>query len=369
MPYNYDINEIKESLTIEQVFDLLTELHGEPIIKGNMIISKTICHHSVEDLGEASHKLYYYDNTHLFRCYTGCGDSFDIFELIRKVKNYGNENNSLPKAISFVANYFNFAENEIEEDNSNLKEYLNSIKNYSRVKNYQIDKQIVELKVYKDDFLKNLPHPIIKPWIEENISEAAMKKFEIAYDPKNEGIVIPHRDIKGNLIGVRERTLIKENAERFGKYLPMKIGNKMYNHPLSFSLYGIYQNKENIKNIKKAIVVESEKSVLQLENILKENNIGVACCGSSLINYQVQLLLNLGVTEIIVGFDHDWRNVEEEAAKRKIKNLKNIQKKYGNLIKITYLWDINNLTGYKCSPTDCGTEIFWKLMNSRINLY
>ena len=92
MPYNYDINEIKESLTIEQIFDLLTELHGEPIIKGNMIISKTICHHSVEDLGEASHKLYYYDNTHLFRCYTGCGDSFDIFELIRKVKNYGNEN-------------------------------------------------------------------------------------------------------------------------------------------------------------------------------------------------------------------------------------------------------------------------------------
>ena len=79
----------------------------------------------------------------------------------------------------------------------------------------------------------------------------------------------------------------------------------------------LFQNKENIKNIKKAIVVESEKSVLQLENILKENNIGVACCGSSLINYQVQLLLNLGVTEIIVGFDHDWRNVEEEAAKRK----------------------------------------------------
>ena len=38
MPYNYDINEIKESLTIEQIFDLLTELHGEPIIKGNMII-------------------------------------------------------------------------------------------------------------------------------------------------------------------------------------------------------------------------------------------------------------------------------------------------------------------------------------------
>ena len=31
---------------------------------------------------EDNGKLYYYENTHLFRCYTYCGDTFDIFENV-----------------------------------------------------------------------------------------------------------------------------------------------------------------------------------------------------------------------------------------------------------------------------------------------
>ena len=71
--YEYDKNAIKESLTINQIFDFLTELHAEPFIQGNSIISKPICHHSYEESHTASSKLYYYDNTKLFRCYTDCG--------------------------------------------------------------------------------------------------------------------------------------------------------------------------------------------------------------------------------------------------------------------------------------------------------
>ena len=363
MSYNYDINEIKESLTIEQIFDLLTELHGEPIIKGNMIISKTICHHSVEDLGEASHKLYYYDNTHLFRCYTGCGDSFDIFELIRKVKNYGNENNSLPKAISFVANYFNFTENEIEEDNSNLKEYLNSIKNYSRVKNYQIDKQIVELKVYKDDFLKNLPHPIIKPWIEENISEAAMKKFEIAYDPKNEGIVIPHRDIKGNLIGIRARFLNPSDVIK-GKYRPLYWNKVLYNHPVGRSLYGIYENQKAIRRTHQVIIFEGEKSTLKRGSIygINENN-AVATLGQNITRDHISILTQLGVRNVILAYDSDY---EDE------KQLKEVEAKYYKKAKIlspyfnvSYLMDYDFILPYKSSPIDGGREAFEHILKKR----
>ena len=61
--------QIKNNLTIEQINDLLASLGGDPILKGNIIISRTICHN-----GE-SHKLYYYDNTKLFRCYTECSDT------------------------------------------------------------------------------------------------------------------------------------------------------------------------------------------------------------------------------------------------------------------------------------------------------
>ena len=70
---------IKNELTIEQVYDLLMSYGGDPVIKGGLIISRTICH------GGHSHKLYYYENTKLFKCYTDCLDSFDIYELIIKI--------------------------------------------------------------------------------------------------------------------------------------------------------------------------------------------------------------------------------------------------------------------------------------------
>ena len=362
--YTYNKDEIKNNLTIDQVSSLVAELGGDPQIQNEVLISRTICH------GGESRKLYYYDNSHLFHCFTECGESFDIFELVRKVKARElSAEYQLPQAIEYVAQYFGYSPSAtFDEDKNNYD--LTYIENYDRIKNIEAETQIVELKEYEDKFLKNLPHPIIEPWIKDNISQDIMNYYEICYDPKNQGIVIPHRDTKGRLIGVRERTLIKENAELYGKYLPMKIGNKMYNHPLSFHLYGLYQNQEHIKAFKKAIVLESEKSVLQYGTMFgQDNNIAVAMCGSSFIAYQAWLLINLGVTEIIVGLDHDFTDVEDEKAKMKVKNLKNIHKKYGNYINISFIWDRNHLTGMKCSPTDCGEDIFLQLFKERINIY
>jgi len=80
----------------------------------------------------------------------------------------------------------------------------------------------------------------------------------ICYDPKNEGIVIPHYNIDGELIGIRERTLIKEN-EKYGKYIPAKLNGQMYNHPLSFNLYNLNNSKDNIKALKKVIIFEGKR--------------------------------------------------------------------------------------------------------------
>ena len=81
MIYDYDKDEIKNSLEINQIMEIVAELGGEPMLQNEVLVCKTICH------GGDSHKLYYYDNTKLFRCYTGCAEpTFDIFELVRKVK-------------------------------------------------------------------------------------------------------------------------------------------------------------------------------------------------------------------------------------------------------------------------------------------
>ena len=85
----YDKDKIKESLTIEQVFDFCAEMGGEPRMEasGDVFVMRTICHNHP---GDGSRKCYYYNNTHLFRCYTNCG-SMDIFQLytnIQKVAGY-----------------------------------------------------------------------------------------------------------------------------------------------------------------------------------------------------------------------------------------------------------------------------------------
>lgn len=256
--YKYNKKELKEELTLEQIYDLLTELGAEPILKDNCIICKTICHNS--DLANASHKLYYYSNTNLFHCYTGCGDtSFDIYGLILKVnKTNGIKNFSLSNAIAFVAKYFGYTSETFEfENNQDSIEDWKIINDFKRNKEKN-SSQIIELKTYDDKILNYLPHPFIYPWYKEGITFEVMNSKGICYDPIYEGVVIPHYDIKGNLIGIRERTLIKEN-EIYGKYRPAIINGKMYNHPLSFNLYNLNFSKDNIKITQKAIIYEGKR--------------------------------------------------------------------------------------------------------------
>ena len=364
--YKYDKEELKKELTLEQVYDLLTELGAEPILKDNCIICKTICHNS--DLTNASYKLYYYSNTRLFHCYTGCGDaSFDIYDLVLRVnKTAGVQNFSLSRAITFVAKYFGYTSETFDfEDNQDTNEDWKIINNFRRNKEKN-PSQIIDLKVYDNKILRYLPHPRIIPWEKEGIKFDVMESRGICYDPVNEGIVIPHFDINGNLIGIRERTLIKEN-EVYGKYRPAVLGGKMYNHPLGFSLYNLNNSKKAISQFKKAIVFEGEKSTLLYASYFGNNSdISVACCGSNLINYQVKLLLSLGVKEIIIAFDKQFQEIGDKEWQKWVIKLKTLYNKYGNYVNISYMFDKDNLLGYKDSPIDRGEDIFLELFKKRI---
>lgn len=213
--------------------------------------------------------MYYYDNTKLFKCYTACPEtSFDIFELTLKIKKLANEQIvywskeaiqtsrewELPDAIRYVAIFFGFElpDEKISEKRIELQDWqiLSKLEAKKQQKN---NKQIISLTIFKDDFLKNLPRPKILPWLKEGITQTVLDIHNICYDAKNQGIIIPHYDINNQLIGIRERTLLKENENK-GKYIPATINGKMYNHPLSFNLYNINISKKNIQNIKKAII-------------------------------------------------------------------------------------------------------------------
>jgi len=364
MAYRYDKDEIKNNLDMEQIATLVSHFGGEPIIKDGHFIAKTICHNN---FGEGSHKLYYYENTSLFRCYTTCGDIFDIFELIVKIKKQQEDVEiHLPQAMELVVNFFGLT--GLTQQESDETEDWKILNNYTRIENINLETKQVELKTYDKNILRYFPHPRIIPWEEEGISNEVMRARSIAYNPKTGGILIPHFDINGNLIGIRERTLIKENEKR-GKYLPSIINGTQYSHPLGFNLYGLDQSKENISAIKTAIVVEAEKSVLLYESYFGlDNSIICATCGSSLLNYQAELLMNLGVQEIVLGFDKDFIDNQDENFIKVINRLKNMDKKYGNYVQISFLFDKENLLNYKDSPLDRGKKVFQQLYKHRVRL-
>ena len=356
-------DELKKSLTIEQIYELVIDLGGEPQpIKGNSFISRTICHNPA---GQGSYKLYYYDNEGegIFHCYTGCAESsFDIFELVRKQKTISTKEEwTLPQAILFVTNYFGYTTQSFDfNQNKKVLKDWEILDKYEYIKNQEEQKKIVDLKIYDKDILKFFPLP--------HILRNVMLHRGIAYDPVNQGIIIPHYDINNNLIGIRERTLIKEKEDQ-GKYRPAIINYKMYNHPLSFNLYNLNNSKDNIRIIKKAIVAEGEKFCLTYASYFgEENDITVACCGSSLISYQVQLLLSLGVEEIIIAFDKQFKEIGDDEFKRWTKKLMDIHKKYSSYATISFIFDKKNKLEYKDSPIDKDKEVFLELFNKRIYL-
>ena len=112
-----------------------------------------------------------------------------------------------------------------------------------------------------------------------------------------------------------------------------------------------------------------EKSCLKYASYFgQDNDISVACCGSNLINYQVKLLLSLGVKEIIIALDKQFQKIGDEEWQKWVIKLKTLYNKYGNYINISYMFDKNNLLQYKSSPIDEGKEKFIYLFKNRITL-
>lgn len=356
---SYNKEEVKENLTIEDIYNILEFLEAEPQMYSNYIIAKTICHN-----GE-SHKLYWYENTNLFKCYSGSCGSFDIFDLIQKVK----EMNDLNQTICFVVNFCNLQSKVEEEDHESLTEDWEIFKRYGRIADIDVeDKGKIVLPEYDLSLFEHYPQPIIADWEREGITKEVCDYMGIRYEPLEGSIMIPHFDENGRCIGIRSRTLIQEN-EKWGKYRPLTAFGNTYNHPLAFNLYGLDKVKDNIRNLETAIVVESEKAVLQGFSYLGiAGNICVAVCGSSFSKYQFQLLQNYGAKEIVIGFDKDFHDGNKKEIEEVENKLLRIHDKYGAYINMSFLFDKEGILDYKQSPLDGGKDKFLRLFRDRIIL-
>lgn len=369
MPRYYNKDKIKSQLEVENIYDLLDYMGGEPEYTSFGLTARTICHNPI---GAGSRKLYYYTNSHLFHCFSGCQEpSFDIFELSIKIaKIQKNQEWELYDAMCFIADYFGFAEDEVPSaQDLGLRDWaiFEKYKSIRDVRPPQVT--IPQLKTINPIILTKFEYPRILSWENEGISYDICKHNLIGYYPGNEQITIPHFNINGDLIGIRGRFLSEEDSKRFGKYRPLIFNKQQYNHPLSMNLYNLNNSKDNIKLVGAAVIFEGEKSVLKYQNMYGlKNDISVASCGSSLSIYQVNLLKQCGAREIIIAFDRQFVENGDEEFIRWTKKLTALDRKFHNEIKVSFMFDKEKLLEYKSSPIDHGQEIFEQLMKKRIYL-
>ena len=345
-----DYQAIVDGITIDKVKLLLQKLGAKEIIdKGNYLITNTICHN--EDADDASLKLYYYNNNKIFMCYSNC-QAMSIFKFLKVYyETRGIE-------YDWVNDIYN-----VILDCSNFKpgEGFTAPKHENLRAKYGKTKQEIELPEFNkgamDTFVKMYP----PEWLKDGISKAAMDKFDIRYSISQNKIIIPHYDVSGRLVGIRGRALNEWEIENVGKYMPVRIEQTWYKHPLSMNLYGLYENQENIKKTGVCYVFESEKSVMQCESF-SGPNCSVAVCGSQFNKYQLNLLLRTcNPNEIVLCFDSE--EVGEET--KYFDKLWAICQKYKNYTNFSFVYDRLKQLNLKDSPSDHGEEMFKKLLEKR----
>ena len=79
-------------------------------------------------------------------------------------------------------------------------------------------------------------------------------------------------------------------------------------------------------------------------------------------------MIEAGAKEIVIAFDRQFQEINDDEYKHLTKNLMKINSKYKNDVVISFIFDKNMITSYKDSPIDCGPEIFMKLFKERIIL-
>ena len=356
-------NEIKNRLTIEDIIRYMAHFGARvnERITNEELRFQTVCHSKLDN----KYKLYYYVKSKNFYCYNSCGNIGDIFSLTEHILEINSK-----EAYKYVCNFFKLSSSSnidyiYNEDNWGLEEpeieeveYIsNKLENISYNPIPIIDKNIMNI------FLKYQPIE----WLSEGITEETIRKYDIRYNLKQNAIVIPHHNINSELIGVRVRNLNQDMIEEFGKYNPLFIENEMYNHKLGHNLYGLDKNKDYIKSVKKVVIVESEKAVLQMDSFFKEKSIAVAICGSNLSRVQMKILLDLGVEEFILALDKQYSNkLEEEIWLKKIEKMIKPLLEVG--VVVTRIWDKleGGYLNHKDSPTDLGKDIYLKLVKNRM---
>lgn len=355
-----DAKELKKQLNIEHYRQIFTELGAEwKETNGEYWQLKTGCHNL--NWEDGSYKLYFYLDTQTFFCFTHCNVAFDIFELIHKRWGLEKKPHTFRGIIKWICGVVGFSERVSVEDRVNYSSNWKSILNpYINTKNNPCI-----LRSYNKDVLQAFPALYHESFIKDNISIQTMQRWQVGYYVTQNQITLPVFDKDGRLVGIHCRNLDKARLARGQKYIPLRLlGGEEYKFKTGQVLYGINYNQYMIKRTGRAILFEAPKSVLQMASYFGITN-SVAKFGSNLSITQRNLLLDLGVKEVVIADDKQYKQASGDEWHSYCARVVKIAKMFNGYCKVTAIVDDKGLLEYKDSPSDKGKEVWTELFKSR----
>ena len=313
------------------------------------------------------------NNNHYIRCSNADGDNSTaitvfidtpLLNVINETRSINNGNTGdIISLVSYTKglNYFNtikYLHSILGLNNADISKLdCENIK----IDNTEYEKEQEEKRKaeYQKSLVKDIKQyesgikSITVDWLKECIVYKAIEKFDIRLSNDNSQILIPIKNMNGEIIGINRRTT--RTAEEI-----KLIGIPKYQLTSGFNksnyIYGLYENENSIKEKEYCVIFEGCKSVLQRATM--QDNTSLALLGHSISDKQAEIIASLNLNEIVIAFDKDISKDEIEYNCYKLID-------YG-CRKVSYIYDSDNLLDSKNSPTDKGNKIYMELFDNRI---
>ena len=348
-----DIQSLKSQLTDDRIIELMDAM-GAPLMKAdsNNLIFPSICHHGA-DCQAHKPRLYYYIESQSWFCFV-CHFSGDTISLVQHVKHL-----DFNQAVSYICSVLHLQVGQIEQNEQ--------IDNWAELRRFlpNAEPEPDKLLTYDKSRLSLFDHLYSQEWLDYGISADILDKFGIGWYARQACISIPVV-FNDQLVGVRGRYTREQDVAK-GKYRPIcMLDGTVLKFPSSACLYGYDQNKAAIEKSRQVVLFESEKSVLKAPSFGIDN--ALAVFGSNISKQHIQLLLELGVNDVVLCMDSDYKQVGDDEFKFFVIKMKKLAAKLKPFFNCSIVYNNQGYDMYKCNMMDIPYEQAMKLWESRVKI-
>ena len=349
-----DIVAIKAKITDDDIIALMDSM-GIPLVSANSQyqLYPSACHHS--DWERHKNKLYYYVQSQRWHCYSCSGD-WDTIGLVQHLRKC-----TFNQAVDYICSTLGISATELDirQDVDNWQRDLRRW-----LPNADIDEP-AELTAYDPAILSAFDHLYPTEWLEYGITRDSMDKFGIGWYARQACISIPVVQ-NGQLVGVRGRYTRQQDVDK-GKYRPIAmLDGTVLKFSTNQCLYGLDQNKSAIEKCRQVLLFESEKSILKADSWHIHN--ALAVFGSNISKRHIEMLLELGVNDVVLCMDSDYRQVGDDDFQFFVAKMRKLAGKLTPYFSTSIVYNNQGYDAYKCNIMDLPYDKAMKLYEGRARL-